>query len=965
MKQRFPRSVMMFVCGFFCLPAVTFAQSVITGVVKDTSGAVLPGVQVEASSPALIEQVRTVYTDSDGLYRIVDLRPGVYSVTFTLAGFATVVREGMELPAAFTATVNADLRIGALEEMVTVTGASPLVDTRTVAQQATIPREVRDALPLPSNSGGFVVMIPGAIQAAADRDVGGIRGEQTQSFAIHGGRAADTQMLRDGMDFGQFMGGGNRASSINPASTQEFVVVTQGLASAEAGGVGINAIPREGGNSLHGTLQGNFGSAGLQGNNIDDNLRSRGVTMPGDIRSLYDVAFGVGGPIKTNKLWFFSSGRVWITESYLTGNYFNARQGTLFYEPDLTRPAYEDNFYKEFSTRLTWQAAQKHKFAVTYIRDDSCQCHVGQRAGTLSPEAAGDNHFEPNWRVQSKWTSPMTDRLLFDAGISFLGGRIERRSTGGTDDDFVITDASRNYTYGHHGRSFNNPPNVGGNIEWGTFNSQATASYITGRQALTLGLQHRYAYRDDHFRINHGMSYVFNGVVPQSVTLWASPFENRTRQQMLALYAQDMWTMGGVTLNLGLRFDRLHGYAPPVSAPAGQFVPARDYPGADAFKWTDLNPRVGVVWDLFGNGRTALKASFGRYLSIVTHNDAITFTPALSTVVSASRTWLDANGDYVPQESELGPISDQNFGRPVQGTTYDPEVVRGFGNRDYSWQGALAFDHTLLDNLRIGVAYFRTSYGNFRVTDNLLITPDDFSPYSVRAPTDSRLPGGGGEIITGLYDLNPNKFGQVANYVTRASNFGRQSDIYNGVDVNVTGRFDGGVVLTGGLSVGRQVTDNCGVIVDSPQMRFCKVTPAWGAATQVKISGVFPLPKGFNVSAVWQNIAGIATTSDYQYRNAEVIGLGRPLSGGANAARVVELIAPATNFPEGRGNQVDFRVSRRFQFRGIRIDPQVNLYNLTNANDVLQLVTRYGPAWQDVRNVLPARLVKFGLQVDF
>src|SRR5258706_6836493 len=260
-RTRFARLVMVSSLGLLLLPVAAQAQSSITGVVKDASGAVLPGVQVDASSPVLIEQTRTVVTDNQGVYRIVDLRPGTYKVTFTLSGFSTFARDGVELPAAFTATVSAEMKLGSLAETITVSGEAPVVDVHTASQsQQVIPSEVRNSIPLSSNAAAFVAMIPTATQAASDRDVGGIRGENSQAFSIHGSHTADMIMLRDGMDYDQFFSGGNKASSMNPAATAETTEQTAGSAQSAGGGVEINAIPRDGGTTLHGTSQSSYGN---------------------------------------------------------------------------------------------------------------------------------------------------------------------------------------------------------------------------------------------------------------------------------------------------------------------------------------------------------------------------------------------------------------------------------------------------------------------------------------------------------------------------------------------------------------------------------------------------------------------------------------------------------------------------------------------------------------------------------
>src|SRR5258706_13912697 len=284
-RTRVVRIVIASSLGLLLLPLVAFAQSSIAGVVKDTSGAILPGVEVEVKSPALIEQSRTATTDSQGVYRIVDLRPGTYSVHFTLQGFTTFERAGIELPASFTATVNAEMKLGSISETITVSGEAPVVDVRTATQsQQIVTSEIRNAIPLSSNAAAFAALIPAATQAASDRDVGGIRGENSQAFSIHGSHTADMIMLRDGLDYDQFFSGGNKASSMNPASVAETTVQTASSAGSESGGVQINAIPREGGNAFHGTFQTNYGSANLQSDNLNAALHARAAAAGPDIR---------------------------------------------------------------------------------------------------------------------------------------------------------------------------------------------------------------------------------------------------------------------------------------------------------------------------------------------------------------------------------------------------------------------------------------------------------------------------------------------------------------------------------------------------------------------------------------------------------------------------------------------------------------------------------------------------------
>src|SRR5919201_6439864 len=344
--------------GCLLLPATAWAQADtgnIAGVVRDTSGAVMPGVTVEAASPALIEQVRSVITDSQGLYRIVDLRPGTYTVTFSLPGFGTIKREGIALTTGFTANVNAELKVGTLEETVTVTGDAPLVDVQNVEQQTTIQKDTLDALPVAQRPSQFVTLIPAATAGATTfHDVGGV-GTDRGFFGVHGQRADDMTFNFGGMDSRVFSGGGFQYN----AYTYAEVVVETGAGSAEAttGGVHINIIPKDGGNRFSGSFSAELTGPGLTGDNLTDELRARGLSAAPSVRRYYDVGGGLGGPIKRDKLWFFTASRREDRSLFQVGNYYNKRQGTLFYEPDLTRPAYNRDYSSDYSLRLTWQAA--------------------------------------------------------------------------------------------------------------------------------------------------------------------------------------------------------------------------------------------------------------------------------------------------------------------------------------------------------------------------------------------------------------------------------------------------------------------------------------------------------------------------------------------------------------------------------------------------------------------------------
>src|ERR671919_1083850 len=385
------------------------AQSAIAGVVKDPSGAVLPGVTVEASSPALIEGSRTAVTDSAGSYRIIDLRPGEYSVTFALTGFRTVKRDGITLPTSFTATVNAELSLGQLEESVTVTGASPLVDVHSSVSQSVMNRQVLDTIPTGKDPFAVGQLIAGVTTTTPD--VGGTQIMQQPTLQVHGSSNNDNVFMVDNVQIQHIGFGGNQTGFyFNDGLMDEISYQTSSLpAEAPVGGVQINMIPRDGGNQFHGSVFATGANESMQSDNLSDDLVALGFRKQNRVQSVYDVNLTLGGPIRRDRLWFFTTFRRWSANNYL-GNTFTSAGDQ----------AVDDQRITDGTIRLTYQASRRNKISLHYDRSMKWRGHRPNNwlsASINDPISDVVQTTQLNYIGEVKWTGTITNKLLAEASL--------------------------------------------------------------------------------------------------------------------------------------------------------------------------------------------------------------------------------------------------------------------------------------------------------------------------------------------------------------------------------------------------------------------------------------------------------------------------------------------------------------------------------------------------------------------
>jgi Carboxypeptidase regulatory-like domain len=961
--------------GLVFSPALARAQSSIAGVVKDSSGGVLPGVTVEVASPALIEGTRTAVTDGQGQYKIVNLRPGTYSVTFTLPGFNTVKREGVDLPVNFTAPVNAAMRVGAIEETVTVAGQSPVVDVQTVVQQQVLPKELLDAVP----TGGRNIQSVGTLMAGVQKsgpDVGGAAGMQQRYIIAHGGDPKDNAIQVDGLSVKGIEGDGAIQNYFNEGMFQEFSYQT-GAISAETsyGGVLLNMIPKDGGNQFTGDLFYSGTGSSLQSNNITPELTARGLKAGDSVASIHDFNVSGGGPIVKDKVWFYTSFRHWGVNQNVANAFYNLDPTHNTYQPDVSHQVVDNNHIRSPELRLTWQATSQHKFSAYLDRIFKYRFHEGAANYTEEAFSIRDPKHGIYYTGEAKYTGTLSNKLLVEFGWAsnnetYTTAELEP-STQGTA-AIPRQDIILGTYWGATPGAFHLHVPVQANLD-------SAVSYVTGSHAFKAGVQWGYGFYRNTYTFsqsgpnpNGGIDLLqrYRNGVPDSVVVYNTPVDGKENLNAdLGVFAQDNWTLKRVTATLGVRFEHFNSSIAASTSPAGRFVPARTFPAVpDLPNWNDVVPRLGASWDVFGDGTTAVKGSYGRYMTSFTTGIAQLYDPLF--LSSDTRTWTDLNGDDIAQDNEIGPSQNASFGIAPERQP-DPNLKRPY---DDEFTGSI--QRQLVPGVAVTVGYYHRAYHRLFYSDNLALSPSDWTPIQITNPLD-------GSPLT-VYSLAANKVGAI-DIVDKNSD--TNSRTYNGFELSFNARLPHGANAFGGLTTERTVSNNCQPYVGQ---RIYDTTLGVTAAsnpnaaiycdesklnipfrTQFKLSGNYPMPLGLEVSGTFQSYPGTLNYGsgsggrvaqpwlNVQYR------ISPKVVPGLNQSReTIPLVAPGTKFLD-RLNQLDLRVAKKFPFGPGNWQVQLDVFNVLNASTPVAAVETYGSSLDSPTQILLGRLFSIGAQVHF
>jgi hypothetical protein len=942
------------------VPVAALAQGSIAGTVRDTTGAIMPGVTVEASSPVLIEKTRTAVSDGAGQYKIVDLPPGTYQVGFTLSGFKTVRRSGVVIEGTFNAQINAELQVGAMEETLTVTAESPTVDVINTQSSFVASREVLDAIPTTRrDTTARALLIPGTTVTPF------VLGQY--NLTSHGSSTSDFTMAIDGLRVNNLCGSGQYSGFyMNDGAIQELSYAT-GSESAEiqSSGIRVNQVPKDGGNKFSGSVFVYGQGSALQSDNRTDAMKAlqpNGLPLISLAGTAYDwqINPAFGGPLIKDKLWFFVTYKYQDNKIYVPSSHF--ADGS---------PAFRNSMgnYSGIG-RVTWAATSKDKVRVYVEKQFNGEFYNGfNTLPTSTPEASSDA-WGRGWIPQARWTRAQSNKLLFEAGIANYNQDYAQVCKDGLPATALPSlNGSTGLLTGKCGYTI--PPYSSSTDD---YNVMASASYVTGSHAMKFGITDLWGENSRTFAPAANIDTLIKinvaglgNEIPFQVVVYNSPATSiQNVNSDFGSYAQDTWTMKRLTLNYGARFEHFNASVPAQSSAASTWIGARNFPAVpNVPNWNDWAVRFAAAYDLFGNGKTALKGNAGKYVAAQAAGLAQTFNSMSGvtqtvgwTDISRNGTIIDAAGNI--EVNEVGART-ANYGQVT--TRPDQNLARG-----YNWEYSAVLQHELMPRLSVTAGYYRRNFYNIQIYDNQNVALSDWpTTFSVNTPTDPRLPLSGQPIP--LYSLNTNKVGVATDTLVTYST--ANSTTYDGVEFTANLRRNK-FIMFGGVTTDRRINNSCdgdssaGTARDTPNsLRFCDgVVPF---RTTVKASAAYSFPWDINLSGSFSSIPGPSVSANYTVTSAIA---GRPIVGGTSGAAsiVVNLIQPGTVFLDYQ-NRLDLRLGKTFRFGQTKIQGFADIFNVFNAGTALTVNQTYAAAgtnaWLTPNTIMDGRYVRFGMQLNF
>ena len=916
----------------------------ITGTVTDASGAVLPGVSITLTGDRLIGGPQTQVTDTSGTYRFDRLVPGSYNVKFELQGFRTVDRPDVRISAAFVATINGKMEVGAVSETITVTGESPTVDVRSNVQQTVMNQEILEGIPTGRDPWSLAKLIPGV--QVATYDVGGTQSMQQSSLSAHGSSTNDVSYNIDGATV-NWPGGGGGATMIyyDQGMFEEVNYMTSAIpAEMLAGGVSINMVTKDGGNMWKGNLRYNFSNDDLQGENWADTQALNSNFRGNPTLKTYDMNLSGGGAIVQNRVWVNGTVRRWIVNKLVSN-----------LNPDGTQ-ALDDNTLKNYSGKVVAQLTTNNKVSAGYFWNDKIRGHRRDGSNRI-PDIASVHQVNPVQTTQAKYTG-IRGPLVFESNFSVMDGVTHytyqrdtpadaiRKIDVGLAEVFFASDREDRQPNSRH--QFDNVFTFGktglggehlfkGGVQWGRLWYESEYSVLG----------------DHHLEYNNG--------VPTTVIQFNTPTNPLNLATVTGIFLQDSWSMNRLTLNVGGRWDKYVGTLPEQSVPAGRFIGARSLPETEVINQSKGVFRLGASYDVTGSGRTALKASYSRY-ALQVGIDRVTNLNPLS---NGSRRcpWTDPNGDGRFQEAEVNVAQCSGFGGGVN-TRYADGI-----NWPYSDEATAGVETQLPGAVRVGAMfYYRTNRDQFGER-NLAVPTSTYTQHTINIPSG---PGGGPgnsnpkPTTATVFNLSPS--------LTSAQQILRENQDYldteyKGVEFTATKRFSQKWQMQAGFTVGRNkgginsaTGQSATADLNDPNLtQFPNGIVGNDSETAFRLSGSYELPGRINLAG------SLIANNGYPYVTTYNLTRALAAQQGITLTRASQTVILSERGDERYPNVVmaDLRLSRSFRFGARSFQPELSIFNLTNADTVVSHTVGLGGNYLVPTEILAPRIIRVGFSFNF
>ena len=952
--SRFVTAVVLLGLGLSTALAQTTNSSVMEGRVTDDTSAVLPGVTVTISSPALQAPELVAISDAEGRYRFTALPAGTYIATFQLPGFRTLQREGIRLTVGFVATIDVSMSLGQVEQSVTVSGQSPVVDIRTTTRATSVTKELLDALPTGLSTQETMKLIPG-IQVLGVPDVGGSNVTAgTAGFRSYGARRGGNAAMIDGIDQ-HYYTGEIGLGYMDILSFEEAKVTAMGNdAEVAVPGSVFRGIIQSGGNQFHGQGRAFIESPKFQTNNIDDFLAGQGVVAGNALKKYRDFSGNLGGRVIRDRLWFFGAAHVQGYARHQIGYIKSAGPDGLYGTADDV-PGENAADQTSYTGKLSAQLTTSQRINGFWQRTEIHRPENGSSA-FVPFEATNDYHF-PTPAAKVEWTYTPSNRSL----INFLVGRAwydaDYRANSNLPSSYdAITLQYRGVS------AVGNPLTLAEPRVRSRSHFQYTGSYsyllsnfLGGEHQFKMGgeiIQESNANNIPNRPAGSGdFRLIFQTGVPFQVQLFDTPITAQENHLGRTAYVKDSWRIGDrLTLNLGIRAERYQLYLPFQSKQAGPYSSAASYPKTPEYIFQGLAPRAGFAYSLTRDNRTVIKGTYGRFNFLIDPVDGQILNG--NGFATATYRWADLNGNRTFDAGELGDFVESLRGGPLAARNQD---LKG----PYTREWTLSAERELFADFAVSGAYiFKREYNKYQFIN----VKRPYSAYTI--PITQRDPGPDGRTGTaddgGLityYDYDPALRGPAFEEF-RYMNTPGYSDRYHNIEIVGTKRLSRSwQMLVSYLRTKRDVWQagsytGEGIPEDPNAAQFPKVQ-VWDS--MFKISGSYLLPYGFKVAGIYDYQTGEPRARDVRFTSGlkqltAVVVRAEPL--GAQRYPAVHLLT--------------WRVEKSLKLRhGGTVGLQADVYNVLNVNNAMSIVSRSGSTYNRITAIVPPRIVGLGMTYSF